>query len=352
MTDKIKAISLFSGAGGFDLGFESTGLFETILAVEFNKTYAETLIQNKGYNLNGIKFLENTDIIVDSIENINGNDIINKYKISKNDKVIVYGGPPCQSFSTMGKRLGLDDDRGKLIFEFARIIDEIKPDYFIFENVPNLAIQWKGKILKELLAIFNNIGYSFSNGILDAADYGSWTKRKRLIIFGSKSGITNNLPLPTHSKLPQPNLFNNESLKQWNKVGELFDNIPDPNTTMGKKLSHHIPVNHSDEVIERIMRLKPGEQDKVRKRWKLDPQLPANSLMAGGDGGYVLHMHSYFPRELTLRECASIQGFPLDYNFNGRPLDVAKQIVNAVPIQLAQALAKNILRIEKILPNS
>ena len=345
MKQKIKAISLFSGAGGFDLGFESTGFFETIVALEFNDAYANTLILNKGYNLKGNKFLKNTDVIIDSIENINGIDILKKYNISKNDKVIIYGGPPCQSFSTMGKRLGLNDDRGQLIFQFVRLVDEIKPDYFIFENVPNLAIQWKGKILKELLNSFENIGYSFSYGILDAANYGAWTKRKRLIINGTKLKKNIDLPQPTHDKFPKLDLFNNVVLKQWNKVGELFNSIPEPESKEGKMLSHHIPVKHSDEVTQRILKLKPGEQDKIRKRWKLDPILPSNSLMAGGDGGYVLHMHSFFPRELTLRECASIQGFPLDYNFNGRPLDVAKQIVNAVPIELAKALALNIVKI-------
>ena len=347
MKDKIKSISLFSGAGGFDLGFESTGFFETVYALEFNPVYAKTLSNNKGYLLNGNEFLKNTDVIIDSIVNIDGYDVLKKINISLNEKVILYGGPPCQSFSTMGKRQGLNDDRGQLIFEFVRLVKEIEPDYFIFENVPNLALQWKGKILKELLGSFEEIGYTLAHGILDAANYGAWTKRKRLIIIGNKQKKKVELPNPTHCKLPVLDLFNENTLQNWKKVGDLLNSIPNPNSLEGKLLRHHTAVGHSEEVVERLLKLKPGEQDKIRKRWKLHPDLPSNSLMAGGDGGYVLHMHSYFPRELTLRECASIQGFPLDYQFNGKPLDVAKQIVNAVPFELARALALQIIKNEE-----
>ena len=332
------------------MGFEKTGKYQTVAAIESNSTYFGTLTKNRGFRINkGITFLSKSELINDKVENITGSHIINLLDgIDGNDDFVLVGGPPCQSFSTIGKRNGLTDERGLLIFEFSRLVKEIRPNFFIFENVPNMAQQWNGKVLKKLLSDFKVAGYNYVYGILNAADYGSYTKRRRLIIIGTKDNkIQICLPPPTHQlNNQQISLFKPE-LKEWCKVKDVIEDLPDPHSAEAKKITHHKAVNHTCTVKERFKNLEVGKQDKIRKRWKLDPDLPSPSLMAGGNGGYVFHIHYKYPRELTSRECASIQGFPIEYEFNGKPLDVAKQIVNAVPIQLSEALANHLFSMFK-----
>ena len=345
MNSKISTVSLFSGAGGFDFGFEKTAKFQTVAAIESNPTYFKTLINNQGSQIHKeVKFMENAQLLNECIENCSGSRIrksIKKY--IENDLFAIIGGPPCQSFSTIGKRSGLNDERGLLIFEFSRIVKEAKPTFFVFENVPNMAQQWKGKVLKRLLNEFDNAGYKYVFGILNAADYGAYTKRKRLIIIGTNNhDIDLCLPSPTHQKPKRQNSLFEDKRLDWCKVKDLLEKLPDPFTKEALNLAHHKPVNHTQKVIERFKNLDIGKQDKIRKRWKLDPNLPSPSLMAGGNGGYVFHIHYKYPRDLTSRECATIQGFPIEFEFHGKPLDVAKQIVNAIPIQLSEAIANHI----------
>jgi DNA (cytosine-5)-methyltransferase 1 len=132
------------------------------------------------------------------------------------------------------------------------------------------------------------------------------------------------------------------SIKKWQTVADALSALPKPNTIREDFPTHHIAVNHTEEVVQRFKKLRPGEQDKKRKRWRVDNEQPSNSLMAGGEGGFVFHIHPTQPRELTSRECARIQGFPDEFKFAGKPLDVAKQIVNAVPIQLGCSIGESI----------
>jgi DNA (cytosine-5)-methyltransferase 1 len=342
---RIKTISLFSGAGGFDIGFESTGHFETRSAIEVDPVYYHTLQINRGLELgNGECFLDNCNLINDDIRNITGRELLRQSNIMENDLFVMYGGPPCQSFSTMGKRSGLADTRGQLIFEFSRLVRECKPTAFIFENVPNMVRQWNGKVLEMLINDFRSSEYSVIWKVLNAADYGAYTKRQRLILLGARlqDNIQLTMPQRTHYSSQSQECLFLDGLKPWNAVKNVLEDLPTPGDPAAVILRHHKAVNHSESVSQRFSHLQYGQQDKIRKRWRLDPESPAFSLMAGGNGGYVFHIHYKYPRELTARECARIQGFPDEYSFHGRPLDVAKQIVNAVPIQFAHAIAKHV----------
>lgn len=341
----LRILSAFSGAGGLDLGFESTGLFSTAICIESNPTYAQTLIKNQNKSFFGHAFLRDARIFSCSVHEfitLEANNL-EKYKL---DGVI--GGPPCQPFSTIGLRQGLSDPRASTLQDFADLVRLAQPTFFLFENVPNLAWQWSGKVLEQIMKNLSlNDSYSISFKIVNAADYGAYTKRKRLIIIGIKrSGHHNSapfvFPMASHiKKSAQNSVF---TLPFWEPVSKVIGDLPPPSKNREQFPTHHVYVTHKPEIVARFQLLRPGEQDKKRKRWRLDPEQPSNSLMAGGDGGFVFHIHPSEPRELTSRECARIQGFSDEFDFNGKPLDVAKQIVNAVPRQLGCAMASGIYR--------
>lgn len=342
---KIKIISLFSGAGGLDLGFEKTNKFETSIALEFNPSYAKTLFINQGNHFFSQKFLENTKIIIEDVSKLNGHDLISSSSITKDDIFGIVGGPPCQSFSIMGGRNGLNDDRGNLTFDFIRLVFDTKPNFFVFENVPNLFSISNGIIFKDIISKFSELGYNLNYGILDSSRYGAWTFRKRLIIVGSlEYKIT--LPAYTHNETSTNDLFGNNILP-LKKVGDLLNQLPNPDSTEARSILNHTKVNHSQEVVERFNKLKPGEKDEIRRRYRLNANKPANTVVSGGEGGYLMNIHPYEPRELTLRESALIQGFPINYEFNGIPREIAKQIANSVPVELAEAIAKQIYKYYK-----
>ena len=345
MKNKIKSISLFSGAGGLDLAFENTGHFETKSTVELKESYVDTLRRNRNLKLrNGNKFLEHSIVLQDDIRNIPSKKLIKDSGVKSSKEIfVIHGGPPCQSFSVLGKRKGLKDDRGTLIWEFCRVVKECKPTIFVFENVPGLASLFGGEIKDRLTKKFISCGYKVCWDILNAADYGAHTSRKRFILIGAlDKRLDISLPKKTHRE-PSRNMdLFNATLEPWNGVGTILNNFPLPSSDKGKKYSHHREVNHTESVKKRFQNLSFGERDNIRKRNRLHPDNPAPSLMAGGEGGFVHHIHYAYPRELTSRECALIQGFPKDYEFKGSSLDVAKQIVNAVPIQLGQAIGEHV----------
>jgi DNA (cytosine-5)-methyltransferase 1 len=340
--DKINIISLFSGAGGFDLGFEQSGKFSTLLALEYNKTFANTLQSNKGQIFNNVKFLEDACILNEDILNTTGEELFKLAGITKDNNFGIIGGPPCQSFSIMGKQLGLSDDRGNFVFEFIRIVNEMKPSFFVFENVPNLKTIDSGKIYNAIMDDFLQLGYKVTSSIVDASNYGAWTFRKRLIIIGCKD-IEIRMPNKTHDKISnfEYNLFE-EKILPLKKCSEILNTIMEPSST--NIIPNHTIVKHNTEVLERFSKLKPGEKDLIRRRYKLNGERPAHTVIAGGEGAYRMNIHPNKNRELTLRENALIQGFPINYKFAGASWEVAKQIANAVPIQLAETLGRQIYK--------
>lgn len=214
------ALSLFSGAGGLDIGAEQArgqngNRIKTFACVEIEKDRCDTLA---GY------FGEQLQIFNDDIRTIKPEFILNSCGMSRDDVWLLHGGPPCQSFSQAGKQKGAKDPRGQLIFEFLRFVDEISPPFFIMENVANLKGIGRGKLLREILSDIDKIGYTVDYKILNAAQYGSAQKRRRFIFLGSKEGIPPaKLPKPTHSE--RANLF---GLPVFKTVGDAFDGLPTP----------------------------------------------------------------------------------------------------------------------------
>ena len=323
------AISLYSGAGGLDLGFESTQKFTTRVAVEFDERYAASLLRNQeAFFYASSPFLKGCEVINAPVE-----QLLDQGFFVPGQADIVYGGPPCQPFSTIGKRLGLKDPRSRSIFDFFRVVETVAPSVFVFENVPNLKLQWSGLVFQEIVDLIESLGcYTFQHQIVNFSSLGAATSRKRLLIVGVRKDldVAANFFQPVNGSLT---------------VGEVFKGLPSPNSSRGQYPTDHVAPQHTEKVRDRFVLLKPGEQCKIRKRWRLDLSRPSNSLMAGGNSGYVLHIHPTEPREITLREAARIQGFPDEYVFMGKPLDVAKQIVNAVPVPVGNILGQRIANI-------
>lgn len=211
----LTALSLFSGAGGMDIGADLTQGIETKVAVD---NWGDACATLKGYFGDRIQVIEQ-DIshITDPLsfwQNVSG-------EINKPD--IIFGGPPCQAFSQAGKQRGLQDKNGGMIYEFLRFIECLQPNFFVMENVSNLKGLGGGKLYQEIWKNMINLGYNVSSGVLLAADFGTPQLRKRLFFIGCRKDIGSiDLPLPTHS--PKFELF---GLLPYVTVQEAFANLPE-----------------------------------------------------------------------------------------------------------------------------
>jgi len=184
---KPKVVSIFSGAGGLDIGFEQAG-FDIAVEVEIDPACCDTLRTNR----------PNTPVINKSITDVTGEEILEAAHLKPLEAALVIGGPPCQSFSLAGLRKGLDDDRGKLLFEFVRIVREILPVGFVLENVKGLTNWDSGRALKLLIEEltkpieYNGLIYQYSVAnpkVLDAVDYDVPQHRERLILVGNRCNL-------------------------------------------------------------------------------------------------------------------------------------------------------------------
>lgn len=210
LKDKPKIISLFSGAGGLDIGFEAAG-FETVVAVELDESCCDTLRTNR----------PNIKVLNKSVTDVSGKELLEMAHLEVGEPALVIGGPPCQSFSLAGLRKGLDDERGKLLFEFVRIVRETIPIGFVLENVKGLANWDKGRAVKMLLEEFtkpieyNGKTYHYSVAtpqVLNSVDYGVPQIRERLIIVGNR--INKNFLYPSPEIFSRPKTV-------WDAIGKL-----------------------------------------------------------------------------------------------------------------------------------
>ena len=208
-----KVISLFSGAGGLDIGFENAG-FKIVVCVEVDPSCCDTLRTNK----------PDLSIINKSITDVTGEEILQTGHLEYGEAALVIGGPPCQSFSLAGLRKGLDDERGRLLFEFVRIVRETLPKAFVLENVRGLTNWDHGQALKLLMEelqkpiVHDGTTYQYTLSdpqVLNAVDYGVPQNRERLIIVGNRLGKT--------FLYPAPHVF-----EQHKTVWDAIGSLPEP----------------------------------------------------------------------------------------------------------------------------
>ena len=321
----IKIISLFSGCGGLDLGFEQVGDYKTVWANDFKHEACETFRNHFG-----------NVILEGDIEQV---DPYTDKSIPECD--IVLGGFPCQDFSIIWKRPGLDGERGNLYKSFLRFVDAKKPKAFVAENVKGILTANKKKAIRQIIEDFQNIapGYVVIPHLYNFADYGVPEYRERVLIVGIRSdlGFQFNHPLPTHGDkeglLPYVTVgeafkgvenieYNNERLRVTERTQTIISLIPEGgNFTAIPKDSPFYVKGMISHVYRRIHRNEPSK----------------TIIAAGGGGTWGYHYPENRP--LTNRERARIQSFPDDFVFFGNTTEVRRQIGNAVPPVGVHALA-------------
>ena len=339
------AISLFSGAGGFDLGMEAAG-FTTRLCTDIDYHSCQTLQNNKNALANDPQhpFLSHAFIKQKNIKEYSTEEILHDAGLEKGDVALVYGGPPCQSFSVFGQRKGMDDPRGTLLWDYLRVIREIEPTCFVFENVAGLLSIDDGKIFQQFLQELSkdeagNSTYTTSYYLLDTASFGVPQYRSRVIIYGVKNGQAVPMPKKTHA-LNEAEL--SEGLLPAVTVGDAILSLPDPPSTT---LANHVGRAHGQTVIDRYAALSFGERDSKTRINKLNPDRPSFTIVVGSDkGGGKGHVHPYSPREVTPRESARLQTFPDFWAFSGTSRHPIRQVGNAVPPVFAAVIGANLLR--------
>lgn len=300
----MRVVSLFSGAGGLDLGFTMAG-HEIVWANDIYEDAVKTYRRNLGDH-----------IVCKDIALVDAADIPNCD--------IIIGGFPCQGFSVANVKRHVDDERNVLYKQLIRIIEAKKPRFFLAENVKGLTNLAKGAVFQMILSDFRTLGYQVDFRILNAADFGVPQTRQRVIIVGVRNDVdfTYDFPHPTHSKTGA------DGLPKWVSVSKALAGIPDPDQP------NDLP-NHEYSKYKLNFNGYLGHR-------QLDPEKPAPTVTARGDnkGGVVILPHPNAERRMSCRELARIQSFPLDYEFYGNRSSVYRQIGNAVPPLLGYAVAK------------
>lgn len=363
--EQLKVIDLFSGVGGLSYGFARHSGFKIIAANEILKDMAIAYSKNhpdvRMYN--------------EDIKDFNAKRLEEDLNIKSSEIDILVGGPPCQSFSTVGKRL-TDDPRGKLFQEYYRVLKELKPSFFVFENVKGLLSMKGGELLETIVSLFESLGYQVKYKVLNAADYGAPQIRERVIITGTKLGKEFKYPEPTHYNPEEgPTLFstsmkpyltlkdaigdlpfiksNDESYKyssdpkndfqqrmRNNAPKELQDHNSPNNNPQMVKLMKALPDGGTPQDVPKNLRPQSGYKNTYCRLWWNRPCTTLTRNLGTPSSSRCIHPKA--ARPLTTREGARIQCFPDNYKFYGSRGAKNLQIGNAVPTLLSEALVASI----------
>jgi len=321
----LSCISLFSGGGGLDLGAYLAG-FRTLFASDIKEPFVSTIKAN----------IPHTNIYAGDIMSLTTTEILQLSGLRKYQADLMIAGPPCQSFSILGKRKAMEDPRGKLTRKYFEIISEIRPRSFLFENVPGLLTVNKGEDFKTLWAYLQEkTGYCLFSQVCHAVDYGIPQFRDRVIIIGFREDVQCDrfkFPQKTSTKFRLPDKIPSK----W-----ALEDVEDK--------ANHIVRKHGAVVQARYEATKPGTRCKTDHTDRIDPDKPSGTVLVGSSaGGGRPHIHPYYPRVITVREAARLQSFPDWYEFKGSTTDQYRQVGNAVPPIMAYEILKVV---NKILTN-
>lgn len=346
-------ISLFSGAMGLDIGLGKAGL-NVVIGQDFEPSCVETMKAN-GHNVLG-----------GDIREIKPETLLELTGLHVGEPFMICGGPPCQPFSTAGKRLGINDPRGSLFMDFIRMIDYIRPRFFVMENVKGIVSsplkhvstkervkddpeQKLGTVLDVILSEFNKLGYKTVYGILDAVNYGVPQFRERFVLIGSRDNEDIFLPIPTHFQMHQNPDY------RWKTVGEAIkdlENNPGEYTPLSgdrKKYLHMVPEGGNwRDLPEEVIPIAMGgayesSGGKVGFYRRLSYKQPSPTITTSPAQKATMLCHPRQDRPLSIKEYARIQQFPDDWKFTGTISAQYRQIGNAVPVGLAEAIGRAII---------
>lgn len=333
MNNKRTTISLFSGAGGLDIGLERSG-FETISMCELEPRFADTLRKNQGWrHSDGYSYFTAATIHNADVRSLHGQDLSGGRTID-----CVIGGPPCQSFSSSGNQLGTLDPRGQLVHEYVRVISEIAPEAFVFENVRGIVTARDhngepGGVIRDIFDQLQSLGYSCRAALLNSANYGSFQRRVRCFIIGTRHGTAPHFPEPTHAPSAEIGLFT----QPWRSLEDFLQQYADedpsnyvfPSEALAAQLDG-IPGGSGLKSAGASEPTRPGGHWGYRQgTFIADLALPARTVTGSASQDWIRWNGRL--RRLTLLEIKRLQGFPDDWVLCGSKSNAFKQVGNAVP---------------------
>ncbi len=339
------SISLFSGAMGLDIGLEKAGI-SFKLGQDYDLSCVETM------RANGYKGLAG------DIREIQADTILELSNLKVGEPFLICGGPPCQPFSTAGKRLGINDPRGSLFLDYVRMIDAIRPRFFVMENVKGLISAMlkdengkdtTTKVIDIILEEFQKLNYKTVYGVLDAVNYGVPQFRERFIMIGSRDNENVFLPSPTHFHIHQ------EKNYRWKTLGETIrdlENKVDECASFGEKRLSYLRMvpeggnwrNLPPEIVKEAMGgAYASGGGKVGFYRRLSYSQPSPTLTTSPIQKATMMCHPTQDRPLSVAEYRRIQQFPDDWTIIGNTTAKYRQIGNAVPVGLAAAIGKAVI---------
>jgi DNA (cytosine-5)-methyltransferase 1 len=362
---KLIGVDLFAGAGGMSLGFQQAG-FSVLAAVEYDPIHAAT----HEFNFPGCA------TICRSVRDIDGEYIRSHSEIADSDIDVVFGGAPCQGFSMIGKR-ALDDPRNELVSHFVRLVSELRPKFFVFENVKGLTVGQHRRFLDQIIEEFKGRGFKVETRyrVLNAAHFGVPQDRQRLFLLGARRGM----PLPeypeeSHSPGEMLPGIRSKTPTVWDALGDLpeadnFEELLERDWVFAKfrepsgyastlrcnetgqdgseLLSSSLRTIHTPLSQRRFRETDPGAVEPISRFLKLDPSGVCNTIRAGtaSDRGAFTSprpIHPFSPRCITVREAARLHSYPDWFRFHVTKWHGFRQIGNSVPPLLAEAVASKI----------
>lgn len=315
----MKSIELFAGCGGLALGLENAGI-EHELLVEIDEDCVKTIQKNR----------PNWNIICDDVHNID----FTQYK----DIDIVTGGFPCQAFSYAGKRLGFEDTRGTLFFEFARCVKETQPKICVAENVEGLVRHDHGRTLKTMINVLESLGYNVQYKVLNSWEYGVAQKRKRMFLIGTRNNIKFTYPEASSKKPVLRDVLKDVPQSEGMKYSEAKKQVMDLVPPGGCWVD--LPVDVQKQYMKKSYYSGGGKRGIARRLAWDEPSLTLTTSPAQKQ---TERCHPDETRPFTVREYARIQSFPDTWKFEGTISSQYKQIGNAVPVKLAEKIGKSII---------
>lgn len=365
---KFSVVSLFSGAMGLDLGLERTGRFQTLAVVEKVPAFCNTIRLNRDAGRVASRDLR---VVEGDISTVDPRELLDQLEIKPGELDLLVGGPPCQSFSTAGRRGTVEDPRGTLLWQFLRFVDVMQPKFFMMENVRGLmssALKHRriedrperggkplsedekpGSVVRRFVSDLHG-KYRLDVFEVNAVNYGAPQLRERVLFVGNRYGRVVDFPSPTHGPSTSddgpPSLELFPELEPFrtlrDAIGDLREDDPVIMDFSERKKSYlalvpeggnwrALPEEVAQESMGRAFFAKGG-----RSGWwrRLTYDLPAPTVVTMPNHASTALCHPVETRALTLRECARIQEFPDEWEFTGTPAEQYAQVGNAVPVRL------------------
>jgi DNA (cytosine-5)-methyltransferase 1 len=371
---RYKTVSIFTGAGGMDAGMERTDRFELLACLEKEDVFCDSLVANRDAGLIGNS---ETKVLRGSIENHDPHEVMESLNLAAGELDVLVGGPPCQTFSTAGRRETVQDPRGMLLWQFLRWVDVFRPKFFVMENVRGLlsaAIDHRpiamrpeqggpplapSEVPGSVVALWLDDLQTATDGAyrvdcfeVNAVNYGAPQLRERALFFGNRLERVVDFPEPTHhnpySKAArQPELLRDE-LPPFRTLGEaLFDVTDDDGEVLDfsprkKRFLAMVPEGANWRALP-----VPVQQESMGKAWhakggrsgwwrRLSRDLPCPTIVTMPNHASTSMCHPTETRALTLKECSAVQEFPRGWTFCGKTAQKYVQVGNALPVRLGE----------------